>query len=185
MTQPAEQDIFAVLDSDHQALLALVDDATTAVDPNARSVACEQLVMELVRHFVAEEQYLLPLYDKHLPDGAELASTARAEHRRVEDELRRLEELESSAEAVGPVLADVAAALRAHIARQAAPFQALAQDLDPQVLIELGGEVRGAEQLAPTRPRLLHPESTSVNKALSLLRGYVDRARDAFSQRGV
>jgi hypothetical protein len=142
--------------------------------------------MTVVRHFVAEEQYLLPLVRERLEDGGALSEAAFDEHRRVEDELRRLEDLEHSTTAARPVLADIEAALRRHIAGQDADvFPALRAGCDPGELHHLAGEILGSEQLAPTRPRLVRADSARVNKLLSLVAGYVDQVRDAYTHRGV
>jgi len=185
VTNLGEQDILAVLDSDHDGLIQQVQAASAAGDASARAAACEQLVMQMVRHFVAEEQYLLPLYEEHLDGGAALAKAELDEHRGIEQRLRALEEMESSAEAVVPVLADITAALREHIDAQGVQFEALRSRCEPETLAELGEKVRGAEQVAPTRPRHAHPDSAALNKVVSLISGFVDRTRDAYTHRGV
>ncbi len=186
MTEPSGQDIFDILDSDHRAILGLVDRAGAEHEPDELAALCEQLVMEVVRHFVAEEQYLLPLVRARLAGGEKHSDDAFAEHRAVEDELRKLEHAERDPGAVHPLLAKVRAGLKAHIARQHdSLFPALRASVERLELDRLADEVLGAEQLAPTRPRELRPESPAANKLLSYVEGWVDRVRDSFSRRGV
>ena len=184
MSSAGESDIFDILDSDHRALLALVD-ASAVGDGDLSPSHCEQLVMAVVRHFVAEEQYLLPLIRDHIPSGERAVEIAFDEHRAVEDELRRLEDLEHSPARARPVLADIASALRRHVAdQQEQVFPALREHCDPSRLRALADDVLGAEQLAPTRPRAVHAESATINKVVSLVAGYVDQVRDAYGHRG-
>lgn len=185
MSSAGDTDIFDVLDSDHRALVKLVGAAATADDELSPSL-CEQLVMAVVRHFVAEEQYLLPLVRDHVPGGERASEVAFDEHRTVEDALRELEELEHSPERARPILADIDVAIRRHVAEQDDKmFPTLREHCDPARLRGLADEILGAEQLAPTRPRMVHPESPTVNKVVSLVAGYVDQARDAYAHRGV
>ncbi|UQX89555.1 hemerythrin domain-containing protein [Jatrophihabitans telluris] len=181
----SDQDIFAVLDSDHRALLELADRAATTGGADELAVHCEQLVMLAVRHFVAEEQYLFPLMRQHLPDGDRSVHRLSDAHRHLESELRRLEDVERSPQAVGPILADVRARLVDHVESLSQAFASLRGEIDPAEAQRLGDDVLGVEQLAPTRPRLDHSDSPALNKLVSLVEGYVDRIRDAYTHRGV
>ena len=185
MSSAQESDIFDVLESDHRALIELLSESAVGDDALSPS-HCERLVMQVVRHFVAEEQYLLPLVRDQLPGGEQASEVAFDQHRVVEDQLRRLEDLEHSADRARPILNEIDVAIRDHINTQHEQlFPALRESCDPSQLRRLADEVLGAEQLAPTRPRAVRPESAAVNKVVSLVAGYVDHARDAYSRRGV
>jgi hemerythrin-like domain-containing protein len=180
------QDILAVLDSDHRAIEELIEQARAETDPEKLAALCEQLVMDVVRHLVGEEQYLLPLVRENLGDGDEHSKAAFAEHQAIEHQLKRLEDLERDRTAVLPVLDETAELLGRHMARQDdALFTALRSAVPAEELDRLGDEVIGAEQLAPTRPRDLRPESPALNKVVSLVSGWVDHVRDSYSHRGV
>lgn len=184
MTEQPAQTILDVLDSDHRAMLDLLDRAAAETDPDALAAWCEQLVVDVVRHFVAEEQYLLPLVRERFGDASEHLHTAFVEHREIEDALRRLENVDRDPKAVHPLLADVGARLSRHIAGQDAVFDQLRARADPAELVQLAEEVRGSEQLAPTRPRIYRPESAAVNKVVSVVQGFVDHVRDSYEHRG-
>jgi hypothetical protein len=178
----AGQSIFDVLASDHRDLEELIARATA--EPGNDGLR-ELLVMELVRHFVAEEQYLYPLVRERGAAGDRLADEAFTMHRQCEDTLRGLEHDETDEVRVAATLAEVAGQLRTHVrAQEPDLFQQLAAGRSPPDLAELGSDVLGAEQLAPTRPRTLAAESASVNKVSSLVTGFIDRVRDTYSHRG-
>jgi iron-sulfur cluster repair protein YtfE (RIC family) len=177
------QSITDSLRSDHDAITRLVDDATT---PAGTAAVREQLVMELVRHFVAEEQYLYPEVRQVLPDGDAIADAAFGEHRECEKTLRALEGDDLTAEHVASTLGAVRATFARHVQGQHATlFPALERGCPPIRLAELGADVRGAEQLAPTRPRAVASAAPALNKIESLVEGFIDHVRDAHSRRGV
>ena len=86
----APQTIVDVLSSDHEAITAALDDPRLVAEDDDGRTARTELVMELVRHFVAEEQYLYPTV-RRLDGGAPLAEEDFAASRVCEGELRRLE----------------------------------------------------------------------------------------------
>jgi hemerythrin len=185
MSEPSRQNVLDVLDSDHRAVVALLGRAAAENDSDELAALCEELVMDVVRHFVAEEQYLLPLARERLGDGTQLSAAAFAEQADVESALRELEELDRSPTVVRPLLERVTEKIRAHVhAQDEGLFPALLERWPPEELTALGDEVLGAEQLAPTRPRGLRPASPAVNKLVSLVSGWVDHVRDFYAHRG-
>lgn len=182
------QSIVDALRSDHHAIAELLDGALAAPDAEEPAhrvmVAREQLVMNLVRHFVAEEQYLYPALRETLPEGDALARAGLADDRAAENLLKRLEDDELTPARVAETLAEVRTAFAEHVRRQEPQLTALAAQCPPQRLAELGEGVIGAEQLAPTRPRGFAPESVAANKVVSFVEGFIDRVRDHYTHRG-
>jgi hypothetical protein len=179
------QSIVDALRSDHAAISQLLEEAAAEPEAEDAEVVREQLVMTLVRHFVAEEQYLYPTVRAVLPAGGNLAGAGLAADRACEDLLRRLEDDELTEPKVAATLIEVRGAFAEHVARQEPQLAALAVACSAQQLTELGEGVIGAEQLAPTRPRGFAPESVAANKVVSFVEGFIDRVRDHYSRRGV
>lgn len=192
MTAAGQENIVDVLSSDHRAVLQLLDrlvaaaaaglvGAATPADEGAR----EQLVIELVRHFVAEEQYLYPLLRRTLSGGDRLAEAAFKQHRTCEHALRALEHPQAPAE-LASTLASVRELVGSHITEQESQlFPALVTAVDDEELVELAEQVLGAEQLAPTRPRMVAASNPALNKFSSIVEGFIDHVRDSYSHRGV
>lgn len=166
---------------DIAALLAVVSaDGEVDVQPSI-----ERLVMQMVGLLAAQEQYLLPLIRETLPGGDAAAGIRFDAHRRLEHTLRRLEDLENTPHLITPILLDVETSWRALTDYlDVEVFPALAREVAPERLAELGDDVLGALQTAPTRPRAFAPRSAAVSKVVSLATGFVDRARDAWADRG-
>ncbi|MEO6702392.1 MAG: hemerythrin domain-containing protein [Jatrophihabitantaceae bacterium] len=188
----AAETILDVLASDHRAVLELLDqlDAESAAALNGSGTDAdvrlrEQLVIELVRHFVAEEQYLLPLVRDGLVEGDRLADAALESDRHCEHALRALENPQADAEYLAVALATIRRQVMAHVAgQQDQLFPALDRQVDRNQLIALAEQVLGAEQLAPTRPRLLAASNPALNKFSSLVEGFIDHVRDSYTHRG-
>jgi hypothetical protein len=181
---PESQSMTDALRSDHRAIAAeLVDPAATSNTEEAAATR-EQLVMNLVRHFVAEEQYLYPEVRDRLEHGDDIAETNFAADRAMEAKLKQLEDSDLTPERLAALWADLHAAFEAHTGRQDGIFAALESADSADRLDHLGDEVLGAEQLAPTRPRSIAPSSPRWNKVVSLVEGYVDHVRDHYEHRG-
>lgn len=184
MTDSDTPSIVEVLRSDHASITELFTEPRLT-DPDEHGTALrEQLVTELVRHFVAEEQYLLPELRERVTDGRAVADAAFARDRGIEKQLRALEH-DHDAQRLAQIVADVRTAFAAHVSEQDGEFQVLTASTPPERLTELGLDALGAEQLAPTRPRSVAPESAAASKVTSLVEGYIDKARDYYSRRGV
>jgi hemerythrin superfamily protein len=183
VTQGA-QTIFEVLSSDHRAVEELI--AQALAEPGEDAALDERLVMELVRHFVAEEQYLYPALRSELPDGTQLSDAGFEANRESEQTLRALEGRPLDGTALRDALHELAGQFTRHVRDQETDiFPRLAGRLTAEEQNRLGNEVLGAEQLAPTRPRSVAVESAPLNKLSSFVEGFIDRVRDSYTNRGV
>jgi hypothetical protein len=173
------------LRSDHRAIAAFLDDPAALAHTDEGSAVREQLVMNLVRHYVAEEQYLNPVVREYASGGAGLADAGYERDRATEHKLRELEHPELSGDRLAAVWAAVRSGFAEHLSAQEPLFDELTKTCPAQRLADLGDEILGAEQLAPTRPRSVATENAPASKVLSIVEGFVDHARDYYSRRGV
>jgi hypothetical protein len=186
MSAAERQSITAALASDHRAITALLSDPAALAETEDGAAAREDIVMAIVRHFVAEEQFLDPATRRHLRDGDAIATAAYESDRACEQALRGLEDPDLTVAALAELLSGVHAQFVQHMHRQESEvFPALQSAAAAQELDELGDEVLGAELLAPTRPRRVASASPAVNKVLSFVEGFIDHTRDSYSKRGV
>jgi hypothetical protein len=174
MTETVPDPIDAVLRSDHAAITRDLAGLRSA-DPQHAARLFSQLSADIVRHFVAEEQYLLPAVRENLPDGDQLSSDQFAEHERIEGLLRRLDDDES--QAVGVTIDALQLAMTDHVDMvEGTLLPALVERLDARQLAELGEGALGAEQLAPAHPRSLVFKSATLSKVTSWLEGLIDKS---------
>ncbi|MCC9311808.1 hemerythrin domain-containing protein [Kitasatospora sp. RB6PN24] len=154
--------------------------ALPAGDERRREVA-DQFTIELVRHSVAEEQYLYPAVREHVPGGEALADKEVADHAAVEKLLKDLEEVDCGDARFSVLVDRIVSEVEAHVRDEEENlFPALIGACPPEKLDELGEQVRRAKKLAPTRP---HPDAPD-SKLLAAGTGLVDRARDLVTGRG-
>jgi hypothetical protein len=185
VSTPPAQSIIDALRSDHEAIGNQLRDHALAQHTDEALIEREELVMLLVRHFVAEEQYLYPTVRSHLTDGAARAEAGFDADRVIEGQLRQLEDGDLRVERLATIWREIGTEFAAHIARQDELFTELAAACPAQLLLDLGDGIAGSEPLAPTRPRRFATESPGANKLISFVEGFVDHARDYYTKRGV
>ncbi|MGD9482605.1 hemerythrin domain-containing protein [Streptomyces sp. TRM70308] len=150
-----------------------------------RKTYAEQATIELVRHSVAEEEYLYPAVRKHVPGGDSIADKEIADHAEVEQVMKDLERCEADDPEFDRLVGKLMAEVREHVRDEEENlFPALRASTTPDELDQLGEKVRTAKKTAPTRPHPAAPDTPPGNKLLGPGAGMVDRLRDALSGRG-
>ncbi|MEU6236389.1 hemerythrin domain-containing protein [Kitasatospora sp. NPDC047058] len=145
----------------------------------------DEVTIELVRHSVAEEQYLYPAVREHVEDGDRLADKELEDHGRVEKLLKQLEKTRTDDPQMGPLLQQLMDEVAAHVQDEETNlFPMLRQACTPEMLDDLGDKVRRAKSMAPTRPHPAAPDTPMASKLLAPGAGLVDRARDFVTGRG-
>ncbi|MFF2144746.1 hemerythrin domain-containing protein [Kitasatospora sp. NPDC058190] len=145
----------------------------------------DEVTIELVRHSVAEEQYLYPAVREHIQGGDRLADKEIADHGRVEKILKQLEKTDIDDAQMSPLLQRLMDEVAAHVQDEENKlFPMLRQACTPQQLDDLGDKIRRAKSMAPTRPHPSAPSTPTASKLLAPGVGLVDRARDFVTGRG-
>ncbi|MBO1413289.1 hemerythrin domain-containing protein [Streptomyces sp. FH025] len=147
--------------------------------------AVDEVTIELVRHSVAEEQYLYPAVREHLQGGDRLADKEIADHGRGEEILKKLEQVRTDDPRMSPLLQQLMDEVAAHVQDEENNlFPMLRRACTAEQLNELGDKIRRAKSIAPTRPHPAAPDSPMASKLLAPGVGLVDRARDFVTGRG-
>lgn len=179
------QDLIDAIVADHREVESVFADIEASGDSRNRHALVEHVIVELVRHSVAEEQYLYPTARKVLPDGDELADHELAEHAEAEAVMKAIEKTDANdprfTELVGNLIADV----RHHLDDEEKDLlPRLRKACDEAELRALGEKFARAKKLAPTRPHPAAPDRPPANKVLGPGVGLIDRVRDALTGRG-
>lgn len=186
---PADRDVIEILVTDHrevermfielESLRGSADDASRG----RRQALAEQVVIELVRHSVAEESDVYPVLAEKVSSAQ--AERARHEHAEAEQTMKRLEKLDPTNPAFEQQLSELISEVRAHVAEEEGQvFPQLRQALSADELLELGRKVQRTKSVAPTRPHPAAPDRPPADKLLGPATGLLDRMRDAISRRG-
>ncbi|SEG07244.1 Hemerythrin HHE cation binding domain-containing protein [Thermomonospora echinospora] len=185
--QDGQRDVIAVLTHDHRELEELFDRFTAlpVTDTRTRREVTDQVIIELVRHAVAEEQYLYPAVRRHLPDGDRIADKEIADHAAAERTMKELERIDTGDHRFDDVFGRLEREVREHIAEEEdLLFPRLRSVCDGETLVDLGAKVERAKKTAPTRPHPSTPDTPPLNRLLDPGTGLVDRARDLVARRG-
>lgn len=178
--------VIAELLADHREVEEIFDrmQSMSTGSPALRELV-DEVTIELVRHSVAEEQYLYPAVREHVEDGDRIADKEIADHARIEELLKDLEQLPPNDGRFHPLLMELMDEVTAHVQdEEGRLFPKLGSACSPEALDDLGDKVRRARSLAPTRPHPAAPDTPPANKILAPGAGLVDRARDFVSGRG-
>lgn len=174
--RPAE-DLITVLTEDHHEIRQLFTELQhlSQGEPLRRRLI-DQLIIELVRHSVAEECYFYPLVVDRLPDGAQEAERALAEHRELERYLQRLERPGLSEDRLSRLLGDLAPAIHNHLLdEEETVFPRLARLVSEDELVKLGRLAIESKANAPSRDR--GSDRPLLQTLLETGAGLVDRLR--------
>jgi hemerythrin superfamily protein len=187
MSTPTDNDVIAVLTHDHhevEQMFTELEQLGTA-DVEQRQTLTEKVIIELVRHSVAEEAYLYPAVRDLLPDGDQLADRELAEHAQAEETMKQLERTDAGEARHAELLAQLMAEIRDHVAEEEGDlFPRLRGSATPEQLAKLGSKVKAIKKIAPTRPHPAAPDTPPGNKLMGPATGLIDRIRDALSGRG-
>ncbi|MEU5842257.1 hemerythrin domain-containing protein [Rhodococcus sp. NPDC047139] len=177
-------DVVTILTDDHREMLELVGRAQTTLDAGERRDLTDAAIAEVMRHSVAEEMFVYPEMEKHLPGGTEAVDHDKEEHGSIVQVMKQLESADASSAEFTTLLGKFEDLLRHHANdEESEQFPALRTHLEQDTLVEVGDKVQAAKKLAPTRPHPSAPHSELFHKTIGPGVGMVDRLRDALTGR--
>lgn len=180
----AGTDVITILTADHREMLELIGSIRGSRDAKVRQDLADTLIAEIMRHAVAEEMYVYPAIEDHVPDGAEEVAHDKEEHGEIVKVMKAIERSGSDDPAFMAQIDRLEELLRHHARdEEQDQFPKLRAHVPPQKLMDLGQQVESAKKLAPTRPHPHAPHSELFHKTVGAGVGMVDRLRDALTGR--
>lgn len=176
---PDGPSIIELLRRDHERIKATFARLDVLAADEVADYFCE-LREELVRHEVAEELVVFPVFSRDVPGGTGIVDRRIAEQAAAEEVLRELEREDPLDAAFRARLEQ----LRAEILRHAKEEEetilpALAAHASSDALSKLGDRYEKALRAAPTHPHPHAPDRPPGNALLGPVAALVDRFRDA------
>jgi hemerythrin superfamily protein len=173
-----------VLTHDHREVEELFDQIEQASDPSERRELTDQVITELVRRSVAEEQYLYPAAREHIPDGDAIVYGEIADHNEVGEALKALEGIDADDPDFMSTFRRMSDDVKQHVREEEDElFPVLREHATAEELQDLGEKVERAKKISPTRPHPSSPDTAPLNKTLGPGVGLVDRVRDKLTGR--
>jgi len=183
MTTAHQQDIVDDVITDHREVEEVFAEIEKGGGGNKRDLV-EHVIAELVRHSVAEEQYLYPAARRVLADGDKIVDHELEEHGEAEQVMKALEETDVDDPKFDELTRKLIDAIRHHVVDEEKDLLPKLRDAcDSADLRELGEKFERSKKLAPTRPHPSAPDRPPANKILGPGVGLIDRMRDALSGR--
>ncbi|MEU1664786.1 hemerythrin domain-containing protein [Streptomyces sparsogenes] len=150
---PQQHDVVDLLTADHREVQDLFEGYRTSADPGQRRLLVDRITVELVRHSVAEEQYLYPTVRKALPNGDEVAEREIEELLEAERILGDLDRLDPADRRFDSLVRDLFDVVSMHIrGEEDVIFPELRERLTAEERLALGLRVGEAKTATPTRP---------------------------------
>jgi hemerythrin superfamily protein len=182
------RDVIDVLTHDHReveqmfAELERLSGTADDVEQQRRRTLVDSVIIELVRHSVAEEAEVYPRVKEKV--SAEEAEHAKHEHAEAEQTMKRLENLDADDSAFDEQLATLMREIREHVAEEESQmFPHMRTIFSEAELVEMAEKVERVKKMAPTRPHPSAPDEPPGDKLLGPIAGLFDRMRDAVSGR--
>jgi hemerythrin superfamily protein len=177
-------DVVDILTSDHQSMLELIGQIEGTPDAGQRRDLADTVIAEVMRHAVAEEMYVYPAIEEHVPDGKAEVEHDKKEHDEIVQVMKRMEDVDAAEPRFMELVRELEAQLRHHAGdEESDQFPKLRANIPREQLVELGEKVETAKKLAPTRPHPTAPHSELFHKTLGPGVGLVDRLRDKLTGR--
>jgi hemerythrin superfamily protein len=183
------RDVISILTDDHRVvdeLFTALEQTIGATDDSAcrrRKDVLDRVIIELVRHSVAEETEVYPLVKQRVSDAE--AEHAKEKHTEVERMMKLLDGFAPNHPMFDKELMGLITAVRKHVAEEEAQiFPKMRSHFSPAELAQMGERVERVKALSPTRPHPGAPHEPPGINILGPVTGLLDRMRDAVSRRG-
>lgn len=177
-------DVINILTTDHREMLELLAQVESSNDPKQRRDLIDTAIAEVMRHAVAEEMYVYPAMEKHIPNGRDEVEHDKKEHDELVKVMKKLEDVDASDPSFITLTKEMETQLRHHIDdEESDQFPKLRTSIPGNELINLGEKVEAAKKLAPTRPHPSAPHSELFHKSVGPGVGMVDRLMDKLQGR--
>jgi len=171
------QGIIEALRQDHDEVRQMFAKLDTATGERRQDLF-QQLVGELVRHEVCEEEILRPVSKRDA--GEEIANARMHEESQAEELLKEMEKLDTDSPEFASKLAKLRQEVERHAeAEETQEFPKVQQNESPERLEQMGRMYAAAKKAAPTRPHPSTPNTPAANMLVGPFAVVLDKARDA------
>lgn len=183
----ADTDLIDVIVKDHREFeAAFVELESHTGHAFGRKELVDHVIAEIVRHEVAEEQFMYPAARSRLPEGDRIVDHELEEHAEAEEVMKDLEGLGPEHPHFEQLVKQLIEDVRHHMDEEERTLlPRLREACDEEELQDLGHKVLAAKEFAPTRPHPNAPDEPPGNLILGPGIGFIDKIRDTLRHREV
>lgn len=181
----SDTNLINVIIADHEAFRAVFTELEAdTMSPQHRRDLVDHLIAELVRHAVAEEQFVYPVVRERIPDGDSIVDHEIEEHSEAELVMKELDGMDVSDARFEPKVRELMHDIRHHLEEEETKLlPRVAALYSTDELDQMGENMLFAKQSAPTHPHPSAPDTPPGNLIVQPGLGLVDRMRDVLSGR--
>lgn len=180
-----DADVVEVLTNQHrkaEELFRQLQQRSGDVD-ELRNIA-DQVIIELVRHSVAEEEHLYPAVRHYVSGGDEIVDHELAEHAQAEHTMKQLEAVTASEPRFDDLVAQLVDEIGHHVSDEEQElFPKLTRQASHEILQTLGHQVAALTAAAPTRAEASSLDAPLLTELLPTGAGLATATRSALSER--
>lgn len=145
-------DVITILTTDHQEMLELLGQIDGTTDAGKRRDLADSAIAEVMRHAVAEEMFVYPEMEKHIPNGTEDVEHDKEEHDEIVQTMKQMEDVDTTEPKFMSLVRELEEQLRHHAHdEESEQFPKLRAHLSEDKLVDMGEKVQNAKKIAPTR----------------------------------
>lgn len=174
-----------VIVQDHRDVERVFEELETGSGtPEQRKQLVDHVIADLVRHSVAEEQFMYPAARKATARGGEIVDHEIEEHAEAERVMAELEKCDPHSAEFEQRVEQLIDDVRHHVDEEERTLLPQLRDaLSAEELQKLGDRVLAAKKAAPTRPHPNAPDTPPGNLITDPGAGIIDKVRDFLSGR--
>jgi hypothetical protein len=167
---------------DHTEVRNLLNKYNSTTDHSEKLKWYKQFLYEICRHAIAEELVLYPMMREHMVNGKLHADADLEDHRRVKEDLAKLQHIDIKSSNFDFLLMNTWNALLLHMSKEEDELQLFASEIPLKLRIDAGKKFQNRKLIVPTRPHTMIPDSNPTIEALfGLLVAPVDKFLDLFT----
>lgn len=107
-------DVVDILTTDHAEMIDLLGQIERTSDPEQRRDMADTVIAEVMRHAVAEEMFVYPVIEEHVPHGTREIEHDKQEHDEIVQVMKQIEDVDASDSSFIELVRQLEAQLRHH-----------------------------------------------------------------------
>jgi len=174
------KDIIAEIIDDHKVIKNLAQRFESEKNTDELQKIANTIIREIAVHSTCEEINLYPAFEKHFPNGKEMADHSREEHLQVKKDLYKLDSMKVSDDGYHKLYEKMIKELKHHIDEEESDFLPKFQKaISKSDLENLGKKFANTRTTAPTHPHPDAPDKPPAETIAGMSALPLDKARDA------
>ncbi|KAI0854155.1 hypothetical protein F5Y00DRAFT_256653 [Daldinia vernicosa] len=178
-----EPKISQIIQQDHRELEDYYNRIVSSKDHDEQERFQNAFIWELARHAISEELVVYPVFERVIPNGAQIADKDREEHQKVKEQLYEFQKLKPKDQSFLPTLEALYKDLKQHFKEEEEhDLVKLEEAIWLAHSRELCEKFEKTKMFTPTRSHPSIPNKPPFETAVGLMTAPIDKLRDLFAK---